>query len=347
MKHMVDLSKHKLAERSEGVPEADACMAESTTLSIVVPVFNEEANIKPFFAALKELEGKLPNTQFEFIFVDDGSRDTSYQLLQEISSGQENVRVLKFAKNYGMEAAVMAGFLESTGDCAVFLGCDFQEHPSMVIDLFHLWKQGFPIVWAARSKIEGQSQLQRFFPNIYWRMVNFITGGMFPKLGVDTALMDRSALSVLTAQAHRDAPLLLMISETGFKSTIFSYVKAARLRGSSGWTLDKKLALVLRTILFNPKPIRVLMFATVAVSLLGIVGSMAMACIDLTAGNDRGFTALVLFAVSLLSLLHSTAFWLYVEYWFLDVKRSYVQRFIIQERINGCKSKQNQGLPVA
>lgn len=322
-------------------------MSDRSTLSIIVPVYNEEENVKPFFSALKELEDQLPAVELEFIFVDDGSRDSSYRLLQELSQGQDNVRVLKMAKNYGMESAVMAGFIESTGDCAVFMGCDFQEKPSMIVDLFQLWRQGFPVVWAARSRIEGQSKLDRFFPSIYWLLVNFITDGKFPKLGADTALMDRMVLSVLTAQAHRDAPLLLMISETGFKSTIFPYVKAARLRGSSGWTLAKKLALVLRTILFSLKPLRVLVVATMAVSFIAAVFGIVFACMYSPLDFERGLTAMTLFAVGFLSLLHSIGFWLFIEYWYLDVKRTYVRRFSVAERINCCEATKTDGMSVA
>jgi glycosyltransferase involved in cell wall biosynthesis len=252
-----------------------AAQDTSLTISIVVPMFNEEDNVPVLLERLRTLEQSLNPIRVEFVFVDDCSRDRTYEQLRKFSYLLQHVRLLKLAKNAGSHAAIMCGLLESTGDCAIFMAGDLQDPPELLLGMVKEWHAGFGIVWAARKQIAGVALKDKAFSHGYWGIANFVSGAQFPAWGVDFALIDRKVIDCITPLAHQDVPLFLLIAETGFNSTTVFYEKAKRGGGRSGWTLRKKLRLVNHTLLYSIKPIRILLMVCLVFAGLSIVASAA------------------------------------------------------------------------
>lgn len=244
-------------------------------ISIVVPMFNEEDNVPVLLERLRILEHSLKPIRVEYVFVDDCSRDRTYEQLRKFSYLLENVRIIKLAKNAGSHAAIMCGLLESTGDCAIFMAGDLQDPPELLLGMVKEWQAGSGIVWAARKQIDGVALKDKLFSHGYWGIANFVSGAQFPAWGVDFALIDRKVIDCITPLAQQDVPLFLLIAETGFSSMTVFYTKAKRGGGRSGWTLRKKLRLVNHTLLYSIKPIRVLLMLCLVFAGLGIVTSIA------------------------------------------------------------------------
>jgi polyisoprenyl-phosphate glycosyltransferase len=240
-------------------------------ISIVLPMFNEEANVPVLLERLRTLEHSLNPVKVEFVFVDDNSRDRTYEQLKKLAHLLQNVKLIKLAKNAGSHAAIMCGLMESTGDAAIFMAGDLQDPPELLLDMISQWRHGYGIVWAARKQIEGIPLKDKMFSHGYWGIANFVSGAGFPAWGVDFALMDRTVIDYITPLAHQDVPLFLLIAETGFASTTVYYTKAKRESGRSGWTLRKKLRLVNHTLLYSIKPIRILLAACLLFSGIGVL----------------------------------------------------------------------------
>ena len=308
-------------------------------LSIVIPLFNEASNIEVLFERIKQLESKLVNQvsnpfRVEIIFVDDGSRDGCFAKASNIAGFDPTVRLLRFANNAGSHAAIMAGMQEARGDCAIFLAGDLQDPPELIVDMLTDWQKGMGIVWAARTSIEGQKNKDRWFSTTYWRLVNFITGMKLPDGGVDFFLIDRQVINIITAQAHRHAPIFLLVAETGFPATVIFYKKAQRQGGKSGWTLKKKLMLIFETMLFSFKPIRVMSLLGLAVTAFGVMAALTLAALSLT-GTIVHFSLPIIDAVAIIGGLQMIMIGLTGEYFNLTLKATRnVPRFIVAEKIN-------------
>lgn len=249
---------------------------EQTLLSVVVPLFNEEGNLEPLFARLKEIEHLLAPTRFEFVFVDDGSRDRTFALASEICQKHDNVTVLKFARNYGSHAAIAAGLAASNGDCALFIAGDLQDPPALIEKMLDSWKRGAKIVWAARTIVEKQPFKDRFFSLCYWSLFNLAVEHPVPSGGIDFFLIDRTVVNILRPQAQLNMPIFAQVTETGFAPEVIMYTKAARAAGKSGWTLKKKFGLIFQTLLFSAKPLKLLCLSAIALVIFSLILSVVV-----------------------------------------------------------------------
>ncbi|HEY9871006.1 MAG TPA: glycosyltransferase family 2 protein, partial [Candidatus Obscuribacterales bacterium] len=275
-------------------------------LSIVVPLFNEESNIEALYGRLKQIEKRLQPTRTEIIFVDDCSQDRTWALVSGLCRQHENVRSIRFAKNSGSHAAIMAGLVACGGDCAMFLAGDLQDPPELIPDMLDKWRQGTGIVWAARQQVPGQKRRDSFLSFLYWRLAHYQTSGSLPKRGVDFFLIDRKVIEAIAPGRHCRAPIFQTVADTGFKSAVVYYTKAERAGGKSGWTLKKKVALVFETLLFSPLVLRAFTAGGAALAGFGILGVIGLLTLWLVTGTQLSGVALALSVLSLLTGLQMT-----------------------------------------
>ncbi len=260
-------------------------------ISIVVPMFNEEANADELFTQLQAVRDKMV-VPVELVFVDDGSQDASFELAKRFALTHARVRVLKLSRNFGSHAAVMAGLCQSTGDCVVFMAGDLQDPPALLAELLKCWESGFKIVWAARTVTEKSSS------SMYWRLANWVTDNKFPQGGVDFALVDRRVVDVLVQQSQRNTCLFVQIANTDFGSTVVFFDKPARKKGKSGWTLIKKLRHVFGVLVSSVKPLRALLMIC-----LLLCGASFLCCL-LLLFNCCSTTNLLLLGITILLASH-------------------------------------------
>ena len=166
-------------------------MNQSTLLSVVVPLFNEESNIAALQTRLQQIEQQLSPVKLEIIFVDDCSQDKTASLISDLCHRHDNLRLIRFAKNSGSHAAIMAGVAASSGDCVMFLAGDLQDPPEIIPEMMEKWRNGNSIVWAVRAAVIGRKRQDSFFSSLYWLLVHYLTDLPIPAQGVDFFLIDR------------------------------------------------------------------------------------------------------------------------------------------------------------
>ncbi|MEG2020576.1 MAG: glycosyltransferase family 2 protein [Oscillospiraceae bacterium] len=265
-------------------------------LSIVIPVYFNEENLLPLYADIKAKIIDVINYDYEIVMVDDGSKDNSWKIMQELAEQDENIKTIKLSRNFGSHAAILCGLSNCTGDCAVIKAADLQEPTEMILDMFESWTKGNNVVLAAREGRE-ESFFQKIFANLYYWMVRKLALSQMPKNGFDIFLLDRKVIEVLERMDERNSAITGQILWSGFKTDIIYYVRKSREIGKSKWTLRKKIKLVMDTLYsFSTVPITI-------VSLIGgvsVVGSLIWALFVLTGkitGNIvvNGWTTLIIF----------------------------------------------------
>ncbi len=224
-------------------------------LSIVIPVYYNENNLRELYTDLKDkVLSKIES--YEIVMVDDGSRDDSWEVMKELQNKDSNIQLLKLSRNFGSHAAMLAGLVNSTGDCAVIKAADLQEPSEIIIEMYESWKQGNNVVLAIRAG-RDEGIMQRAFARVYYTLVRKIALPNMPSAGFDIFLVDRKVIHVLEAMDEKNSAITLQILWSGFKTDTISYIRQRRKIGKSKWTLKKKIKLVVDSIVsFSFVPIR-------------------------------------------------------------------------------------------
>lgn len=227
-------------------------------LSVVVPVYFNEDNLRPLYADLKEKLLDRDNPfDVEIVMVDDGSGDASYAVMEELRAQDDRIRIFHLSRNFGSDAAVLCGLVQSTGDCAVVKCADLQEPTEMIYDMYQKWAEGANVVLAVREGRE-EGRLQIFLANAYYALTRKVAFPQMPKTGFDVYLLDRKVIEVLQRMDEPNSALSGQILWAGFRTETVGYVRRAREIGKSRWTLRKKLRLVADTLFsFSTLPIAV------------------------------------------------------------------------------------------
>lgn len=241
-------------------------------LSIVIPVYFNEMNLNDLYIDLYEkVLSKLE--AYELVFVDDGSQDASFDIIKDLESKDPNIKSLKLSRNFGSHAAILAGLNICTGDCAVMKTADLQEPSTMILDMYAKWQAGNNVVLAIRADRE-ESFLQKFFSNLYYRIIRRYVLKNMPLGGFDCFLIDRKVIEVLRLMDEKNTSLMGQILWAGFKTDSILYTRLRREKGKSRWTLQKKIKLVIDSILsFTYLPVRVM----TVIGLIFFLGSVIWA----------------------------------------------------------------------
>lgn len=277
-------------------------------ITIVVPVYYNEDNLVPLYRDIKEKVLDAIDYEYEIILVNDGSRDRSYEVMQQLAKEDSNIVNISLSRNFGMHSAILCGLSKATGDCAVVKMADLQEPTEMILEMVEAWKQGNNVVLAVREERLGK-QSEKIFANLYYGMVRkFILKDM-PKRGFDVYLLDRRVIDVLMKLDEKNSALTGQILWSGFRTTEVKYVRQEREIGNSKWTLKKKIRLVTDTLFsFTSLPIVVINIIGVIAFLVGIIWSCTVVGMKI-AGKIPidGFATLMIFqlfsfAITMLTL---------------------------------------------
>lgn len=233
-------------------------------LSIIIPVYYNEKSLPILYERLNKVSGEIKDVDFEYVFVDDGSGDNSYNVLLGIAKNAMCVKVVKLSRNFGSFVACLAGLTYCKGDCAIIMAADLQDPPELINELLNKWKQGNEIVYAVREKRE-ESGIKVFFSKLYYRIFKLIALSNMPMGGFDFVLLGRKVIDAIVKAREKNSTLIGQILWVGFKSDYILYTKKAREHGKSRWTLRKKVKYFLDSIFaFSFFPIR-------AISALGSI----------------------------------------------------------------------------
>jgi polyisoprenyl-phosphate glycosyltransferase len=241
-------------------------------LSVVTPAYNEGANLPILYDRLRQVLERL-DLGWEWVVVDDHSRDGTFDVMRGIAAQDPRARAIRLARNCGAHTAMMCGLQHVRGSCVVIMAGDLQDPPETLPRLLEQWQSGTQVVWAMREQREGEKLTTRAFARLYYLLMRRLVGiKEMPATGADFFLIDRRVVDALCQFREQNASILALITWMGFRQTAITYDKQARLQGSSGWNLEKKLKLVVDSVTsFTYLPIRVMSYFGFVVALLGLL----------------------------------------------------------------------------
>lgn len=218
--------------------------------SVVVPCFNEEETVNAFYQAIVPVMEKT-NEKYELIFVNDGSMDKTEEILKEIASKDKKVKVINFSRNFGQQAALLAGFIESKGDAVIDIDVDLQDPVEAILPMIEKWKEGYDIVHGKRLVRKGETIFKKATSSIYTKFYKNITGLDIPKNCGDFKLFDRKVIDVITSMPERDRFLRGITAWVGFKQTYVEFERQKRIAGETKYTVKKLFKLATNGIVAN------------------------------------------------------------------------------------------------
>ena len=229
-------------------------------ISFVVPVFNEEENIHEFYRRLTQVMAPLPY-DYEILFIDDGSKDRTSQLIWELAEKDPNVQGYVFARNFGHQLALTCGLDQSTGDAVISMDGDLQHPPEMVPELLKKWEEGFEIVQTVRKATEDATWFKNITSRLYYKLINSMSEVRITPGGSDFRLMDRKAVDALNRFRERARFIRGMVNNLGFRYTTLEFVAPPRFAGHSKFNLRKMLRFALDGITaFSRVPLRLALY---------------------------------------------------------------------------------------
>ena len=216
-------------------------MNENRLVSIVVPVFNETEVIATFYSRAKMVVDSLDRFSYEIIFIDDGSKDDSYQKLVHLADRDPNVRVVKFSRNFGHQTAITAGLDMARGDAVVVIDADLQDPPEVIKDFITKWKEGYDVVYGVREKREGESKFKLLTASLFYRLLRNTVKIDIPLDTGDFRLMSRRAVHHLRQLREKDRFVRGLVSWLGFKQVGVYYARDKRYDGVTKFPFKKML----------------------------------------------------------------------------------------------------------
>ena len=230
-------------------------------LSIVIPVYFNEPNLPDTIPHLLALGDELPDYNLELVFVEDGSRDRSLELLLDAwNQHPEQIKVVKLTRNFGTMAALQAGLTVASGDCVGVIAADLQDPPELFLEMVRHWEQGVKAIFAVRSDRE-ESVVQKTFSNLYYALINRFAVPGYPPGGFDFFLVDRQVIDEVNKIREKNTNLMTLIFWLGYQAVFIPYVRRKRVKGNSRWTFGKKVKLFVDTFVsFSYFPIRLFSF---------------------------------------------------------------------------------------
>lgn len=240
-------------------------------LSIIIPIYNEKDNIHNILQRLSPVCEKI-STEYELIFINDGSKDNSYEIIKLLAESNPHIKYINFSRNFGHQAAVSAGLDLCSGENVVIIDADLQDPPELILEMYAKVQEGYDVVYAKRNKREGESFFKLLTAKYFYRTLNAITSVDIPLDTGDFRIMKKSVVNVVKNMPEKNKFLRGQIAWVGFKQTYVEYNRDQRLAGETGYTLKKMLKLSMDGITsFSAFPLRVATWMGFIVSFISFI----------------------------------------------------------------------------
>ena len=232
-------------------------------ISIIIPAYNEEESLPFLIKKLEEIMNleELKKYEFEILFVNDGSRDNTLNLIKKYREEDPRVSYVDFSRNFGQEVAMAAGIDYATGDCAIFMDADLQDPPELIPQMVKFWEEGYDDVYARRKSRTGESFLKKFTSKMYYKVLQKMTR---VEVQVDTGnyrLIDRRCINALKKMKESERCLKSMFSWIGYNKKEILFDRPPRIAGKTKWNYIKLMDLAINGITsFTTSPLRLATF---------------------------------------------------------------------------------------
>lgn len=225
--------------------------------SIIVPVYNEEEVIMETYRRLTKVMDST-GEPYEILFVNDGSRDQTFQLAEEICKGDPRIRIINFSRNFGHQIAVTAGMEYSKGQAVVIIDADLQDPPEVIPLMIEKWKAGYDVVYGKRLKRKGETFFKKATAKLFYRFLNHMTNVDIPVDTGDFRLIDRKVCDTMNSLTEKNRYVRGLVSWVGYRQTGVEYVREERFAGETKYPLKKMLKLAGDAMLsFSYKPLKI------------------------------------------------------------------------------------------
>ena len=227
-------------------------------ISVVVPMYYEEEVAKECYTRLKNVLEKIENYNYEIIFINDGSKDKTLEILKEIAKENKKVKIISFSRNFGHQCAVTAGLRYVTGDAIVIIDADLQDPPELIPEMIKLWEEGNEVIYGKRKSREGESRFKLLTASMFYKTLNALSDVEIPKDTGDFRLVDRKVVEVINSLPEHNKFLRGLFSWVGFKQKAYEYERKERYAGKTKYPLKKMLKLAQDGIFsFSIKPLKI------------------------------------------------------------------------------------------
>lgn len=284
-------------------------------VSLLVPVYNEEDTIKPFLETIKPVLEGVDDTDFEILFVNDGSRDATEVAVRMSECDFADLKLINFSRNFGKEAAVAAGLSYAKGDAVIPIDVDLQDAPELIPDMIQLWKDGAMVVNAQREDRSSDTFLKRVTANGFYKVFNFLADHPIPVNVGDFRLIDRKVVDILNQLGERARVNKSLFSWVGFNAATVTFKREERTAGQTSWSFWKLWNFALDGIFSSSTvPLRVWSYIGALMALVAFSYAGFIFLRSLIMGVDvPGYSSLIM-AVLLFGGLNLLCFGLLGEY---------------------------------
>ena len=226
-------------------------------VTIIIPAYNEEDSLPFLKKRLNELINNIQEYEFEILFVNDGSKDKTLEIIKEWREEDSRISYVDFSRNFGKETAMIAGLDYATGDCVIFMDADLQDPPELIPELLKWWEQGYDDVYARRRTRKGETWLKKFTSKMYYKVLQSLTNVEIQKDTGDFRLLDKRCVNALKMMRESQRCSKSMFSWIGYKKKEVLYDRDPRVAGKTKWNYKKLVDLAIDGITsFTTSPLR-------------------------------------------------------------------------------------------
>ena len=202
-------------------------------ITIIIPAYNEEESLPYLYERLEKLMNSINNYEFEILFVNDGSKDNTLNLIKEYRNKDERISYVDFSRNFGKETAMIAGLDYATGDCVIFMDADLQDPPELIPELIKWWEEGYDDVYARRKSRKGETFLKKFTSKMYYKVLQSLTNVQIQRDTGDFRLLDKRCVNALKKMRETQRCSKSMFSWIGYKKKEVLYDRDPRVAGKT------------------------------------------------------------------------------------------------------------------
>ena len=233
-------------------------------ISIIIPAYNEEEALPALMERITKFADDTKDYDFEFLFVNDGSKDRTIELIKEYREKDKRVCYVDFARNFGKETAMKAGIDYATGNAVVFLDADLQDPPEVITEMIKYWEEGYDDVYAQRNSRKGETWMKKFTSKMYYKVLQDLTNVPIQKDTGDFRLLDRRCVNALKVMKESQRNSKSMFSWIGYKKKAIFYDRDPRVAGKTKWNYSKLINLAIDGITsFTTSPLRISTFIAI------------------------------------------------------------------------------------
>jgi len=270
---------------------------QNKSISLIVPIYNEESNIRSLHGALTNISTKLKTLEIntEIIYINDGSKDDSIRILKEISDSQANCITIDFTRNFGKEAALTAGIDICTGDAAIPIDADLQDPPELILQMATLWLEGYDVVNAVRTKRDGETFLKKSTAHLFYRLFNSLSKIKIPPDTGDFRLISRQVIESLKMMPERNRFMKGLFAWTSFNTINLEFNRHERSSGQSGFNYKKLIDFAIDGITsFSTSPLRLSTYVGLVIAFTSFIYAAHMIVDTILFGNPvKGYPSLM------------------------------------------------------